>query len=78
MLASLKVIVTVEVPDPLATTGLVPVIVELTATTEPAVKVTVPPAFTTGVAIDRVLTSAELDVRVQVETPEALEREQAP
>lgn len=70
--------VTVEVAEPLATTGLVPVIVEFTATAAPAVKVTDPSAFTTGVAIERVLTSADVDESVQVDTPEALVEEQAP
>ena len=41
-------------------------------------KVTLPPSLTTGVAIERVLTSATVEVKVQVETPEALEIEQAP
>jgi len=44
----------------------------------PFVKVTLPPSLTTGVAIERVLTSATVEVKVQVETPEALEIEQAP
>lgn len=44
----------------------------------PEVKVTLPPDFTTGVAIERVLTSATVEVSVQVETPEAFEIEQAP
>jgi hypothetical protein len=75
--ASLRVIVTVEVAVPSASTGLVPVIVEFAATAEPAVKVTVPPALTTGVAIESVLTSAVVEARVQVETPDALETEHA-
>ena len=70
--------VTVEVAVPLATTGLVPVMVEFTATAEPAVKTTVPSAFTTGVAIDNVLVSAAVEESVQVETPEALVTEQTP
>ena len=78
LLASLKVMVTVDVAVPFATTGLVPVMVELTAATEPAVKTTVPSALTIGVAIDNVLVSAMVDESVQVETPEALVTEQAP
>ena len=78
MLASLKVIVTVEVAVPFATTGLVPVIVEFTATAEPAVKTTVPSAFTTGVAMVKVLVSAVVEESVQVEIPDALVIEQAP
>ena len=77
LLASLKVMVTVEVAVPFATTGLVPVIVELTATAGPAVKTTVPSAFTTGVAIDNVFVSAAVDARVQVDTPDAFVTEQA-
>ncbi len=50
--------VTVDVAVPSATTGDVPVIVEFAATAEPAVKVTVPPVLTTGVAIASVLISA--------------------
>ena len=69
--------VTVEVEDPLATTGLEPVMVEFRATATPAVKTTVPSAFETGVAIESVLVSAVEEARVQVEIPEALESEQA-
>ena len=75
--ASLSVIVTADVAVPFATTGLVPVIDEFAATAEPAVKVTVPPDFTTGVAIDKVLTSAVFEVSVQVETPKELDTEHA-
>jgi len=71
------VIVTVEVEDPFATTGLEPVMVELSATATPAVKTTVPSAFETGVAIERVFVSAVAEARVQVEIPDALETEQA-
>ena len=78
LLASLKVIVTVEVAVPFATTGLVPVIVELTATAEPAVKITVPSALTTGVAMDNIFVSALVEDKVQVDAPEALVTEHAP
>ena len=44
----------------------------------PLVKVTEPPDLTTGVAMERVLTSATVEEREQVETPEAFEIEQAP
>ena len=74
---SFKVIVTEEVATPSANTGEVPVIEELAATGVPAVKVTAPPAFTTGVAIESVLISALRDCNVQVETPEAFDAEQA-
>ena len=78
LLESLKVIVTVEVAVPFATIGLVPVIVELTATADPAVKTTLPSAFTTGVATDNILVSAVVEAKVQVDTPDAFEAEQAP
>ena len=78
LLASLKVIVTVDVAVPFATTGLVPVIVELAAAADPAVKTTVPSALITGVAIDKVLVSAAVDKSVQVETPVAFVTEQDP
>lgn len=71
-------IVIVEVADPSATTGVVPVIVEFAATGDPAVNVTVDPALTNGVAIERVLISALREVRVHVEIPAALEEEHAP
>lgn len=78
LLTSARVIVTVEVADPSATTGVVPVIDEFAATGVPAVKITVPSAFTTGVAIERILDSAFRDVIVQVDTPEASVTEQDP
>lgn len=78
LFASLKVIITVEVAIPSATTGPVPVINELAATAEPAEKITVPSTFTTGVTILRVFVSAFVDLRVQVEIPEAFELEQDP
>ena len=78
LFASLKVMVTAEVAVPFATTGLVPVIFELTATAAPAEKTTVPPALTTGVAIDNVLVSALVEDKVQVDTPDAFVAEQAP
>ena len=76
--ASLKVTVTVEVALPLATTDPVPVIVEVLATIVPAVKTTVPPALTIGVAIESVFVSALVDAKVQVATPEALVALQVP
>jgi hypothetical protein len=42
------------------------------------VKVTVPPLFTTGVAIESVLTSAFVDFSVHVDTPDAFVTEHAP
>lgn len=76
--ASLRVIVIVEVAELFAMTGPVPVIVEFAATAAPAVKTTVPPALTKGVAMERVFVSAFVDASVQVEIPEALETEQDP
>src|SRR5439155_17157619 len=52
--------------------------VELPAAAAPAWNVTVPPATETGVAIDSVFTSAFVDDKVHVETPEALVAEHAP
>jgi len=78
LFASLRVMVTAEVAAPLATTGLVPVIVELTATTTSGLNTTVPSAFTTGVAIERVFVSDLRELNVQVEIPEASVTEQAP
>jgi hypothetical protein len=78
LLASLRVTVTVEVATPSAVTGVVPVIVEFTATAAPAVKTTVPSALMTGVAMERVLVSALLEAKVQVATPEAFVIEQVP
>ena len=75
---SFKVTVTVDVATPLATTGLVPVIVELAATADAAVKTTVPSALATGVTIESVFVSELFEERVQVEIPEALVAEQLP
>ena len=58
LLASKIVMVIVEVADPSATMELVPVIVDVATAGESAIKVTLPPASTIGVAIDKVLTSA--------------------
>jgi hypothetical protein len=78
LLTSFRVMVILEVATPSATTGDVPMIFELAATAAPAVKTTAPPALTTGVTIDNVLDSALVDLRVQVEIPEAFETEHAP
>ena len=59
----------VEVASPLAITVEVPVIVEFAATATSAVKMTLPSALTTGVAIERILVSALRELRVQVDTP---------
>ena len=69
---SLSVMVTVEVAAPLATTGPVPVMVELAATGLDDWNTTVPSALLTGVAIERVFVSAVVELRLQVDTPEAL------
>lgn len=70
--------VTVEVAEPSATTGPVPVMVEVATAGAPAVKVTVPSAFTIGEVIERVFTSALVEVKVQTESPAASVAEQAP
>ena len=75
---SFKVMVTEEVATPLAITGPDPMMAEFAATAEPAVNTTEPPVFATGVKIERIFVSAFVDDNVQVETPEALELEQAP
>jgi hypothetical protein len=78
LVISLRVTVTVEVATPSATTGVVPVMVELAATAAPAVKTTVPSALETGVTIDNVLVSAFEELRVHVAVPEAFVTEQDP
>ena len=78
LVASFKVMVTVEVATPLATTEPVPVMVELRATGADASNTTVPSAFDTGVAMLKVFVSAVLDARVQVDTPKAVVELQAP
>jgi len=78
LFTSLRVMVTVEVARPLATTGPVPVMLELAATAAPGVKTTVPSALLTGVTMLKVLDSAFVDVKVQVDTPEEFVLEQVP
>ena len=67
--ASRRVIAIDEEAIPSAATGLVPVIVEVTTAGVPAVNVTEPPDFETGVSIERVFSSALVDARLQVESP---------
>ena len=71
--ASFNVTVIIEVllPSAITDAGL-ELTVDCAAVTGPGTKVTVPPDFETGVAMLRVLTSARVEVRVQVEIPEAL------
>lgn len=69
---------TVDVAVPSAITGPVPVMFEFAATAEAAVNVTVPPTFDTGVAMESVLTSANRELSVHVETPDAFVAEQTP
>lgn len=76
LLASFKVIVTVEVAVPFAVMGLLPVMLEFPAAAAPPVKTTVPPV-TAGEVKKRVLVSATVDFRVQVDTP-ATPEEQVP
>ncbi len=68
----------VDVALPSATTGPVPVMVEVATAGAPAVKVTVPSALTIGVVMERVFTSALVEVNVQIESPAASVAEQAP
>ena len=77
LFTSLRLMIMVEAATPSAATGEDPVIVELAATAIPAVKTTVPPALTTGVAIDNIFDSAVNDLSVQVEIPDAFEAEHA-
>jgi hypothetical protein len=73
LLASRSVIVIIEVDEPSATTGLVPVIEELAATTAVAEKLTVvvsEPRFA-GSEIERVLVSATVEVIDPTAWPEA-------
>lgn len=76
--ASSKVTVMSAKSTPSARFGEVPAMVEVVADTGPALKVTLPPNFVTGVAIERAFTSALVEDNVQVETPLALLAEQAP
>lgn len=76
--ASARETVMNETETPSALTGDVPMMSELAALGAPAVKVTVPSAFETGVAIDSVLISAFVDAKVQLDSPEALVAEQVP
>lgn len=73
---SFKVIVTVDVATPFARTGPVAEIDELATEGEPEAKITVPPAFTNGVAIERVFVSGVVEVIVHVEIPLTSEAEQ--
>lgn len=76
LFASRTVIVTSEVAEPFATTGDVAVISELAARADPAVKVTeVPTPLKFETSTD--LTSATVELIVQLEIPEALVAEHA-
>ena len=70
--------VTAEVAEPLATTGLVPVMVELPASAAPGLNITEPSAFTTGVDMERILDSALKELSKQVDTPEESVAEHVP
>ena len=75
---SLRVTVIVEVEIPSAITGPEPMMVEFAATGVPPIKIAVPPVFETGVSKLRVLTSALVDFKLQVESPAADVAEQVP
>lgn len=76
--ASRIVMVIVDVAEPSATTGPVPVMVDVATAGAPAVKVTLPSAFTIGVAIESVFTSAFVEVNVQLDSPFVSVGEQTP
>ncbi len=76
--ASRKIIETFEAATPFAVIFDVPLMLEFAATIAPAVKTTVPSAFVKGAVIERVLVSALVDFRVQVEIPEVFVGEQVP
>ena len=79
LLKSSKIVIeTIEEEIPLATTGVVPLIVVVTLLGEPGVKTTVPSALTTGVAMERVFVSALVDFKEQVDTPKEFVAEQRP
>jgi hypothetical protein len=61
---SIKVIVIVEVLEPFAETGLVPVIVDKVASAGAEVNVTVGPDLDTGVTRESVLTSATVEEKL--------------
>ena len=69
---------TVETAIPLATTGVVPVMVEFAATAPEGLKVIAFPLTATGEVSCRVLISAIVDAKVQTERPLAFEAEHAP
>lgn len=77
LLASRKVIVTVEVAVLSATTGDVPVMLEFAAMGAPASKTTVPPVLLIGAVIESVFVSAVVEASVQVVTPDAFVAPQA-
>jgi hypothetical protein len=74
---SFKLIEINETAIPSATTGVVPAIVVVVLSAEPGTNITEPSAFVTGPVIVKSLFSALVDLRVQVEIPEALVTEQA-
>jgi hypothetical protein len=75
---SLRVIVTVEVATPSASTDEVPVMLEFATLAGAAVNVTVDPVKINGVRTERVLTSAMVEASVQVEVPVASLKPQTP
>lgn len=79
LLASRRVMVSVEFVEPSAVTLLGDaLIVEFATTGAPAMKVTVPPVMTSGLVSESVFVSARSDFSVQVETPEAFVAEHVP
>jgi hypothetical protein len=70
--------VMVEVEAPSEGVGPDPEMFEFKATAESAIKMTDPSALETGVAIESIFDSAFVDFKVQVETPKASVKLQAP
>ena len=67
------VMVIAEVATPFASTGPVPVIVEVRALGPEGLKITEPPVLVTGVTIDNIFVSGFSDFKEQVEIPVALD-----
>ena len=78
-LASFKTTVKAACVEPSAVrvAGVVTEKLELARTGAPAMKVTELPVTDAGVTKERIFASAFLEAKVQVDTPEALEAEQA-
>lgn len=79
LFASFSVMVMAEVEVPSGSIGPVPVIVDVVALGDPAVKTTVLPVLFTGAVSETIFDSALVELKMHVETPVvALLAEQAP